>query len=99
MKEIKPTKQEVFAELRRAGCCWLVGMGKGCECYSRQLVHCYAEAEKRLTRYELTAEEIKEAQEANTKAILKLDACMAYIGGDITENEFNKILEDYNENN
>lgn len=65
MKEIKPTKQEVFAELRRAGCCWLVGMGKGCECYSRQLYHCYAEAERQLTRYEYTDEEITEAKKVN----------------------------------
>lgn len=87
MKEIKPTKQEVFAELRRAGCCWLVGMGKGCECYSRQIVHCYADAERRLTRHEYTPEEIAEAQKENAKAQDELFKLLDEIfGGGTSEN-------------
>lgn len=84
MKEIKPTKQEVFAELRRAGCCWLVGMGKGCECYSRQLRYCYADAERRLTRREYTAEEIAEAQKKNAEAVQDIFKCLDEVFGGVT---------------
>ena len=89
MKEIKPTKQEVFAELRRAGCRWLVGMGKGCECYSRQLVHCYADAEKRLTRHEYTAEEIEAAQIECGKVQEDIDKLLAEVFGWGEKNENN----------
>lgn len=68
MQVIKPTKQEVFRELRQfTGCCWLGGTG--CECRSRQLGICYKEAEQRLTKTILTDEEIKQAQEQNQKSM------------------------------
>ena len=60
MKITKPTKREVFQELRESGCCWLGG--SGCNCYSRQLSQCYAEAEKRLTKKTITFEEIQQSQ-------------------------------------
>lgn len=60
MKITKPTKGEVFQELRAIGCCWLGG--SGCHCYSRQIKQCYEEAEKRLTKKTLTDEEIQQAQ-------------------------------------
>ena len=81
MKEIKPTKQEVFAELRKQGCCWLVGMGKGCECYSRQLYHCYADAERRLTRHEYTEEEIAEARKDHEKTMRDIKSMLDELFG------------------
>lgn len=87
MKEIKPTKQEVFADLRAQGCCWLVGMGKGCECYSQTLRQCYADAEKRLTRHEYTQEEIEERQKENAEAVKAIFDCLDEVfGGATSEN-------------
>ena len=66
MKVIKPSKEEVWESLKANGCCWLGGNGK-CKCYSRSLSECFKAEEKRLTRTEYTAEEIKQKQEQNTK--------------------------------
>lgn len=67
MKVIKPTKKQVFDELRNNGCCW-VG-GSGCECKSRQLKPCYQETEKFLTKIEKTPEEIRQDIEHNQKVV------------------------------
>lgn len=65
MKIIKPSKNEVFNELRENGCTWCGG--KGCECYSRQLKACYEETEKRLEKVVKTEEEINTEIECNKK--------------------------------
>lgn len=83
MKVIKPTKKEVFDELRLGGCCWLGG--RGCECESRQLSSCYAEAEKRLTRIEKTPEEIAQDIIDNKKAMQDIDTALAMLHGEIEE--------------
>ena len=63
----KPSRQEVFDELRRQGCCW-VG-GHGCECRSRQLKSCYEIAEKNLMPSPVfTPSEAEEAQGRLNKA-------------------------------
>ena len=68
MQVVKPTKKEVFTDLRKAtGCCWLGG--NACHCYSRQLAHCYAETERSLTKTILTDEEISQAQEQNKRSM------------------------------
>lgn len=65
MTTIKPTKNEIFNELRLNGCTWCGG--HGCECYSRQIKSCYEETEKRLTKTIKTEEEIKEDIAYNEK--------------------------------
>lgn len=81
MQVIKPTKQEVFKELRQfTGCCWLGGTG--CECRSRQLGICYKEAEQRLTKTILTDEEIKQAQEKNQKSMDAITNALNELFGD-----------------
>lgn len=55
-----PDKAEVYESLRVKGCCWLGG--HGCTCYSRQICDCFADEEKRLTKVEQSADEIKQSQ-------------------------------------
>ena len=74
MEIIKPTKKQVFDELRNGGCCWLGG--QGCECKSRQLCNCYKEAETRLTKTEYTAEEIEENKRQNAKAMQEIEEAL-----------------------
>ena len=72
MEIIKPTKKQVFDDLRKnTGCCWLGG--SKCHCYSRQLCDCYNDTERRLTKTILTEEEIKAGQEQNAKAMREID--------------------------
>lgn len=82
MKEIKPTKKEVFDELRKT-CCWLGG--KGCECKSRSLKDCYLAEEKRLTRFERTPEEIQQGIEQNKRAMQEIDDILNEIFGKYDE--------------
>lgn len=82
MQVIKPTKQEVFRELRQfTGCCWLGGTG--CECRSRQLGICYKEAEQRLTKTILTDEEIKAGQARNAAAMKEIEDMLNSAFGDV----------------
>lgn len=72
MEIIKPTKKQVFDDLRKnTGCCWLGG--NQCHCYSRQLCACYNDTERRLTKTILTEEEIKAQQQQNAKAMREID--------------------------
>lgn len=80
MKVIKPTKNEVFKELKLGGCIWLGG--SGCECKSRQLNICYAETEKSLTRIEKTPEEIAQDIIDNEKAMQDINNALAMLHGD-----------------
>lgn len=73
MKIIKPTKEQIFRELRKT-CCWLGG--SGCECKSRQLSVCYADTEKFLTKTEYTEEEIKQKQKQNQKAMKDIEKAL-----------------------
>ena len=76
MEVIKPTKKQVFKELREVdGCCWLGG--KGCHCYSRQLKGCYADTERRLTITYYTDEEIMERKLKNAKFIEEIQKLLA----------------------
>lgn len=81
MQVIKPTKQEVFDELRKnIGCCWLGGTG--CQCDSRQLGQCFKETENKLIRTILTDEEIKAGQARNAAAMKEIkDMLNATFGG------------------
>ena len=74
MQIIKPTKKEVFEEMRKGdGCCWLGG--RGCQCYNKSwnIKGCYESAEKRLTKTIYTEEEIAEHTENNKKAMENLN--------------------------
>lgn len=72
MQVVKPTKQEVFDELiKNIGCCWLGGTG--CQCRSYQLVQCFKETERSLTKTILTDEEIKAGQARNEAAMKDIE--------------------------
>ena len=80
MTTIKPTKNEVFNELRAKGCTWCGG--RGCECYSRQMKSCYEDAEKRLTKAIKTDEEIKADIAYHEKLWSEIDSMMNDMRGD-----------------
>ena len=81
MQVVKPTKQEVFDELRKnIGCCWLGGIG--CQCHNRQLGQCFQETERQLTKTVLTGEEIKEGQARNAAAMREIKNILNSIFGD-----------------
>lgn len=81
MEKIEPTHKEIMAEL---DCCYYSRWHKGiCECKSpNQFKNCYEAAKKRLTRTGLTEEEIKQGQEANTKAMLEIERALAIFHGE-----------------
>lgn len=82
MQVIKPTKQEVFDELRKnIGCCWLGGAG--CQCRTRQLGQCFKETEKNLTKTILTDEEIKAGQARNAAAMKAIEDMLNSAFGDV----------------
>lgn len=81
MQVIKPTKQEVFDELRKnIGCCWLGGAG--CQCCNRQLGQCFKETENNLTRTILTGDEIKAGQARNAAAMKEIEDMLNSAFGD-----------------
>ena len=84
MERIEPTHKEIMAEL---DCCYYSRWHKGiCECKSpNQFKNCYEAAKKRLTRTGLTEEEIKQGQEANTKAMLNIERAFAIFHGEDEE--------------
>ena len=84
MKKIEPTHKEIMEHL---DCCYYSRWHKGiCECKSpNQFKNCYEAAKKRLTRTGLTEEEIKQGQEANTKAMLEIERALAILSGEIEE--------------
>lgn len=79
MKEIKPTKNEVFDSLRALGCCWLGGTK--CYCYSHQMKRCFIDEEKKMVKVELTDEEIAKSRERNEKAMEELYTALDEIFG------------------
>ena len=82
MQVIKPTKQEVFDELRKnIGCYWLGGAG--CQCRTRQLGQCFKETEKHLTKTILPGEEIKEGQARNAAAMKAIKDMLNSAFGDV----------------
>lgn len=82
MQVVKPTKQEVFDELRKnIGCCWLGGAG--CQCHSRQLSQCFKATEKNLTKTILTGEEIKAGQARNAAAMKEIEDMLNSAFGDV----------------
>ena len=84
MERIEPTHKEIMAEL---DCCYYSRWHKGiCECRSpNQFKSCYEAAKKRLTRTVLAEEEIKQGQEANTKAMLEIERALAIFHGEDEE--------------
>ena len=82
MQVIKPTKQEVFDELRKnIGCCWLGGAG--CQCRNRQLGQCFKETENNLTKTILTGEEVKAGQARNAAAMKEIEDILNSAFGDV----------------
>ena len=81
MEVVKPTKKQVWDELRQnRGCCWLGG--SGCHCYSRSLSQCFAEEEKRLAKTIYTKEEINQQIENNRKAMKEIDKALNFLNGE-----------------
>lgn len=72
MKLIEPTHKEIMMDL---DCCYYCRWHKGqCECHDpKQFKVCYEEAKKRLTRTELTEEEIRQGQKQNAKSTEAID--------------------------
>ena len=82
MQVIKPTKQEVFDELRKnIGCCWLGGAG--CQCRTRQLGQRFKNKKKNLTKTILTGEEIKAGQARNAAAMKAIEDMLNSAFGDV----------------
>lgn len=85
MQVIKPTKKEVFNYLRKTtGCCWLGGAG--CQCKSRQLSNCYADAEKQLTKTIKTPEEIQQDQKEHEQFLNDINNILDELAG-VTSND------------
>lgn len=82
MQVVKPTKQEVFDELKKnIGCCWLGGIG--CQCRTRQLGQCFKETENNLTRTILTGQEIKAGQARNAAVMKEIEDMLNSAFGDV----------------
>ena len=82
MQVIKPTKKEVFEQMKLEGCTWCGGYG--CEChYKINFKTCFDQTEKRLSRTEYTPEEEAELTRKGNEARAELDAFLEELFGDL----------------
>lgn len=81
MKTIEPTHKEIMDYL---DCCWYGKYHKGqCQCNSKcQFKDCYEQAKTKLTRTELTEEEIKAKQEQNQKTMDEIKKALDGLWGE-----------------
>lgn len=92
MQVVKPTKNEVFTYLRKTiGCCWLGG--SGCQCKSRQLSNCYADAERQLTKTIKTPEEMQQEQKEHEEFIADLNRILDELEGQPMTRTINYYVE------
>ena len=81
MQVIKPTKKEVFEQMKLEGCMWFGGYG--CEChYKINFKTCFDQTEKRLSRTEYIPEEEAELTRQGNEARAELDAFLEELFGD-----------------
>ena len=78
MKTIEPTHQEI---MRYLDCCHYSKWHKGqCTCKTKQQFReCYEQTKSFLTKTVLDDEEIKQGQEANAKAMAKIDEALSWV--------------------
>ena len=82
MQVIKPTKKEVFEQMKLEGCTWCGGYG--CEChYKINFKTCFDQTENRLSRTEYTPEEEAELARQGNEARAELDAFLEEFFGDL----------------